>query len=188
MSIACVLIKWVNVADKDVTNPSKYLVLNKNYNPVSLPVVGLADDLEVFVKREPYPVPDEDSRLVLIQNNEMPVDELDLEHTNNRIWLKTYSVVPRSKDDLKISVDESKGFANLRLLPEQEQLEMLALYTALERKERKGGVLSDAENAYLQKGDAVAQKLWYNRTVATAKKTDIDNDLTPDLDNGWEVE
>lgn len=188
MSVKCVLIQWKDKADKDVTNPAKYTILNNNYIVENLPISGLQDDLEVFVKREPFAAPDEDSRLVIIQHIESPVDEMDSEHTNNRIWLKTYQVVPRAKDDLKVSVDESKSFANLRLLPETEQLELLALYTALERKERKGGNMSEQELAYLAKGDTVAQKLWYNRMVANAKKVDIDNDLTPDLDSGWEVE
>lgn len=187
MSIPCVLIQWLNAADKDVTDPAKYLILNNDYKPVQLPVQGLSPELEVFVKYTPFPRPIEDPRLVVIEEIEGPVDEMDETHTSNRKWVKTFNVKERTADDKKSSVDEAKSDANLGVFPPKKHLEYLTLYAVISRREARGLTITPAQQLILDKFEAKASRIWFNHINALAKKADIDSSQAIDLDSNWET-
>jgi hypothetical protein len=187
MAIPCVLIQWKNVADKDVTDSTKYIVLNKNYNPLSLPIQGLDPQLEVFVKNTPFARPVEDMRLVSIKEVESPVDEFDSVHTTTRKWVITYEVVERTNEDKKNSVDEVESDANFGVFPTKKQLKYLALYAVISRREARGLTISPVQQAILDKFEAKAQRIWINHIEGLNKKGAIDANQPLNLDENWET-
>ncbi len=62
--IDCVLIRW-NEPEKQT-----FVILNYNAKIESANVVGLDPDLEYLIKRTPYPIPDYDLRLAVLQTSQ----------------------------------------------------------------------------------------------------------------------
>lgn len=181
----CNLIQWYNVNDKDVTNPTKYRIVKRNQN-INPPVLGLDADLEYFVIRIPYAIPEYDPRLVILENIESPVDEFDVEFPTLRKWHISYNIVDRTIDDKKNSVDEVKELANLEVFPTKKHLEYLTLYAVISRRESLGLNISPAQQLILDRFEAKAQKIWLNYINSLAKKADLENNIGVDLDTNWE--
>lgn len=186
--IDCVLIQWNDPQNKIYDNPNNYTVINWEFQVESLPVVGLQDDLEVFVKRTPFSIPEYDERLVLLKISQSPVNEQDAEHTTNKMWLTTYEVDERTSQEKNVSVEEAELENNLKVFPIDKHLKYLLLYCALTRREALGLSISQEQQAILEKGDAIATKMWFNHIEAIAKKSDIANNIEIDLDSNWENE
>lgn len=186
--IDCIVIKWDNVNNKDYNDPSSYTVVNWHYIVENLPVQGLDLDLEVLVKRTPFNIPAYDSRLVLLSVNQQPVDEADDEHPTNKKWVTTYELLERSGDEKKVSVEEAELENNLGVFPTKKQLKYLLLYTAITRREALGLNISPEQQLILDKGDLLAEKVWFNHVEAISKKEAIDSGQEIDLDENWENE
>lgn len=182
----CTLIQWLNVADKDVNDPLKYRIIKQHQN-VNLPVSGLDLDLEYFVERQPFAVPEYDPRLVILKISNYPVDELDSEFTANRMWITSYEVVERTVDDKKLSVEESESDANVQVFPSKRHLKYLTLYAIISRREALGLNITPAQQEILDKVETKGARLWQNHTVAIDKKSVLDAGNPVDLDSDWEL-
>lgn len=182
----CNLIQWLNIEDKDLTDSSKYRILKRNQE-ITPPVQGLDADLEYFIVREPYEVPEYDPRLVDLNSIESPVDEFDEVETTLRKWIVSYSVADRTTDDKKDSVDEVKELSNIGVFPQKKHLEYLTLYAIISRRESLGLNISDEQQNILDRFEAKGQKIWLNYINGLAKKSDLDSNLPVDLDSNWEA-
>lgn len=182
----CNLIQWIDINDKDVTNPAKYRILKRNQN-ITPPVQGLDEDLEYFVIREPFEVPEYDPRLVILKITESPIDELDEIETTLRKWIVSYAIEDRTGDDKKKSVDEVKELSNLGVFPTKKHLEYLTLYAVISRREALGLSISSEQQNILDRFEDKGQKIWLNYINGLAKKSDLDNSLPVDLDSNWET-
>ena len=187
MAIPTVVIRWLDVNDKDVTNPAKYQIVNKNYNPSFLPVIGSEPDLEYFVKRTPFAQPNYDPRLVNLIISDYPVDEFDSEYPTNRKWVTTYALVDRSKEDIKTAVDEIESLSNNQLFPTHKQLKLLTLASFILDRRTQGLVLTAKELIILNIVRDKAIKIWQNYINGETKKEAIDADQPYNLDTDWEL-
>lgn len=184
--INCVVIQWNDIQDKVYSDPTKYSVVNWNYNIESPVVAGLEDDLEVLEKVIPYTMPVIDYRLYSLEVNNIAVDEVG-PNPPLKQFQTIYTILDRSIEEKKISIDEMESDSNYSTFPSIKQLKYLLLYIALTRREALGLSISAAQQAILDKGDAIALKVWQNHINALSLKEDLDNSIEIDLDEGWET-
>lgn len=188
MATICVGIKWHDINDKDITNPSKYTILNENWsvgNMTDIPNMGLAEDVEIFVKRNSNQYPSEDSRLVIITSAYGPTDKQDSEFPLYRVWERSYTVRQRSKEDKKSSVDACCANANSLAYPTEKRAQYDDIYSVALRKKTDGIELTAIELDIMNKKEIYANAMVSNIAVANAKKDAIDNDIPVDLDSDW---
>jgi hypothetical protein len=185
MAAICTLVQWNNVNDKDVTDSSKYTII-KQHQSINPPVVGLDEDLEYFIERTPYAIPEYDPRLVILNISNGPVDEYDTEYPILRKWETTYSITERTNTEKKISVEEVENISNNAVFPIIKQLKYLVLYAVISRREALGLSISSQQQNILDKVESKALRIWTNHITALSKKTDIDNSINIDLDIDWE--
>lgn len=186
MSFRTIVIRWFDPLNKDIEDPTAFEIVNFDYQVLSLPISGLAEDLEVFVFEEPFPQPPIDDRTHFLESHEGMYDEFSIEWPTNRLWKKTYQVVERSKDELKISVDDEKYNANNQLFPIQKQIEYLAMYAAgIKRLVQNQNIPVELQNIF-DKADAKIELIYQNHLLALQKKADVEAENPVDLDAGWE--
>lgn len=183
----CVAIQWHDVKDKDITNPSKYTILNDNWTITmsDIPLMGLADDVEVFVKRNTNSYPTEDPRLVLVVSTYAPMDKQDSEYPNYRIWDKQYTITERTADDKKASVDTACSNANAQVYSTEKRAQYDDVYSVALRKKTDGIELTGIEKDIMVKKELYANSMVANISIANAKKHAIDEGIPVDLDSDW---
>lgn len=179
--IPCVVVQWNN-------EHTQFSVVNYNYNAGFLPVIGLQENLEVLVKRTPFDVPDYDDRLKLLRMTYSISDDYDSQYPTNRKWLTNYVLIDRSTSEKIVSVNEAEQDANLKVFPTNQQLKYLLLYIALTRREAIGLTISPAQQLILNKGDALAVKIWMNHINALSKIDTLNQGGSVDLDTDWQNE
>lgn len=186
MSFRTVVIRWFDPLNKDIEDPTAFEIVNFNYQVTNLPIAGLSEDLEVFVYEEPFPQPPIDWRTHYLATHEGMYDEFSVEWPTNRLWKKTYEVLERSKEELKVSVDDEKYFANDQLFPIQKQMEYLAMYAAGIKRLVQNQTIPAALQDIFDKADAKIELIYQNHLLALQKKADIEAENPVDLDAGWE--
>lgn len=177
--IQCVVIEWNN----DSTN---FSVVNYNYTPASLPIVGLSPSLEVLVKRKPFVVPEYDSRLKILGiSNSISLD-YDSEYTTNRKWVEEYILIDRGVIEKLTSVDEAENFANYKVMPSKQHLKYLAFACAATWRKANGMTNTQRELNFMDKFMRKALKMYKNDILAEQKKDSLNAGNLVDLDYGWE--
>jgi hypothetical protein len=177
--IPCVGIQW----NEDNT---EFTVVNFNYNPLSLPIQGLSENMEVLVKREPYAIPEYDPRLKRLVTSYDISEEYDTEHPTSRMWVKTYSLLDRSTDEKIISVSEAENDANYQVFPTQDHFKYMVLAIAIIDRKASGMTISAAQQTLLNRVQNRATKIWQNHVISQQKAAAIEAAQEVDLDEGWE--
>lgn len=184
----CVGIQWKDVNDKDITNPSKYIVLNDSWEVAdmsAIPNMGLSEDVEIFVKRNSNTFPSEDSRLAKIVSTYAPTNKQDDEFPLHRIWDRVYSVSERTKEEKKASVDACLSNANAQVYPTERRAQYDDIYSVALRKKSDGIDLTEIEKDIMNKKELYANTMVDNIAICNAKKAAIDEGIPVDLDSDW---
>lgn len=179
-AIDCVLIQWHD-AEK-----TAYSVVNYNYNPTYLPVVGLDSDLEVLVKRTPYVRPEYDVRLKNLITSYSVSESFDSEYTQNRMWLEEFNLIDREVNDQITSVSESENYANYQVFPNEKQLKYLTVAMAATIRYARGLTITTAESDIMDKVIAKGLRIYQNHLLSEAKKDSLNVGAMVDLDYGWQ--
>lgn len=182
MAINCVLIEWLNPADKDVTDSSKWVIRNKDYKPDFLPVVGLEPQYEVFVKRTPFVLPPVDYRLFDLVISESPLDIMDEEHTSNRQWAVTYSIQDKDIEEKNTSVEEAMNLANEIMFPQSKRELIQLAYPVVKARELAGLTIGVKQQKIIDSYELFVQRAYENFVIAEQKKEDISNGIAIDVD------
>jgi len=177
--IPCVVIQWN-------AGHTAYTVVNYNYNPTSFPIVGIAPDLEVLVKRTPYAIPDYDPRLKYLGVFQTVSVDFDTQYPDQRKWLTTYTLIDRDFADKSISVDEAENDANYAVFPTHKQLKYLTIAAVIIDRKASGLTITAKQQQILNALQAKAAKIWNNHIVGEAKKAELIQGLDVDLDADWE--
>jgi hypothetical protein len=177
------LIRWNDVNDKVLNDPTKYQMVNEFVSTPSLS--DLSPDLEYFAQRIPYAKPESDYRLEVVDDSWVMTDDVETE-TGCRYYDVIYTAIPRTTEEKKESVDDLKNQANFGVFPFEKQLEYLAMYIAITRRELHNQNISPEMQNIVDKVDNKITKIWQNHITALGKKQAIDDGLAPLLDDGWE--
>ena len=177
------LIRWNDPQDKVLNDISKFEIVNENVTIPSL--IGLSPDLEYFAERIPYAYPESDERLEIVSETRVMTEDIE-PVTECRYYDLLYSAEDRTKDDKKSSVEDLMNQANSSVFPSKKQLLYLAMYTAIVDRKHSGQNITPAMQDVYDKVDAKITKMWQNYLLNLSKQDDIDNDLPPFLDLGWE--
>lgn len=177
--IDCIVIEWNN-------DSTSFTVVNWDYKPAFLPVVGLTPGLEVLVKRKPYELPEYDTRLKYLQATYMVSEDFDSEHQTNRKWLEIFGLADRTIEEQIISVNEAENFANYGVFPIDKHLKYIAITLAILDKKSRGLTISTKEQSILDKVNAKALRIWNNHILGEAKKDTLNIGGLINLDDGWE--
>lgn len=188
--IKCVIIDWKDNSDRDITIPSKFTVLNDNYEVDTIQALDevlptAAATVEAFIKRDTNGYPQEDSRLVIINSEYGPVNEQDSEFPNYRMWKRTYSVEPRTNDEIKVSIDDCCKIANAQVYPIERRVEYDDIYSVCVRRENLGNTLTQTEIDIMTAKENYALAMTQNFEIAKAKKQAVDAGIPFDLDSDW---
>lgn len=175
------LIKWHDVEDKVLNDPTKYTVLKENVTTPS--TVGLDPDLEYFIIDIPFVEPEYDPRLVTITEAHEMLDELD---NGFRKWQITYAITERSAEEKKISVEEAEVEQNFKIITTSKQLKYLALYAVITNRRVQGLTITQAMLDLEAIVEAKALKIWQNHITSLAKQAAIDLGDPFDIDSDWE--
>lgn len=178
-SIPCLVIEW---------NPERteYTIVNYNANVTAFPISGIAPNLEVLIKRTPYPIPDYDSRLKYLVVHTNISEDFDIEYPTQRMWVTTYSLLDRPLLDIFNSVEEAENDANYQVMPTQKQLKYMVIAIALIDKKASGLTLTPLQQNMLDRLQAKAVRIWINHVTSLGKKAELEANGTVDLDSDWE--
>ena len=177
--IPCIVIQW------DETR-TEYTVVNFNYKPATLPIIGLDPDLEVLVKRTPYDIPEYDPRLKVLVTTQGASDEFDTQYPTTKKWLTTYTLLDRATPDKLNSVLEAENDANYKVFPNNKQLKYIVLSLAIIDRKASGLTISPKQQIILDKLQAKANMIWTNHIAGETKATAVTAGQLVDLDAGWE--
>ena len=183
MASRYMLIRWNDVNDKVLNDTSKFVIINDNVINPSL--IGLSPDLEYFAERIPFAYPKLDIRLAYPQETITMTEDVE-SSTLCRYYDKTWEVIERSLFEKHASIDNEKNNANFGVFPLEKQLEYLAMYAAIIRRELKNQNVTTEMAALANKVEAKVTKIWANHIEALDKKLAADNAQQINLDEGWE--
>lgn len=178
------LIKWNDINDKVLNDPSKFIIIHEKVTSPSL--VGLDPDLEYFAERIPYERPVTDLRLAYIQEVLTMTEDIETS-TNCRFYDITFNVIERTIFEKKASVDDMKNQANFQVFPSSKHLEYLAMYAAIIRRQLNNQNITPEMNSLVAKVEAKITKIWANHIEALDKKAAINASAQINLDEGWET-
>jgi hypothetical protein len=156
-----------------------------------LPVEGIDPDYEWLVKNIPYPEPDYDSRIFLLQTN-LP----DLEHLLEfgqhpsypglREYRITYNPIKRPNAEIVMAIENAEKDANASIWSESVHKDETLFMINSVRKEASNIALTDEEQAHLNKLSSINVKLAKNLDTRNIKVLQVTNGQEPNIDEGWE--
>jgi len=177
------LVRWNDINDKVLNDPTKFDIINDNVINPSL--IDLAIDLEYFAERIPFSYPELDERLAYTQEVITMTEDVEVS-TVVRYYDKTWNVIDRSLLEKFSSIDNEKNIANFNVFPLEKQLEYLAMYSAIIRRELKNQNVTNEMTALADKVEAKVSKIWANHITALDKKTAAQNEQPINLDEDWD--
>lgn len=177
------LIRWNDVNDKVLNDTTKFVIVNDNVITPSL--VNLDPDLEYFAERIPYSYPELDIRLAYPQETITMTEDIET-ITGCRYYNKTWQVIERSILEKHASIDNEKNIANFGVFPLEKQLEYLAMYAAIIRRELHNQNVTTEMTNLVNKVEAKVTNIWLNHIEALDKKAAADLGQQINLDEGWE--
>lgn len=181
-----VIVEWDDtVTVRDVSSLDIYRVVNYDHRVYSLPVLGLAPNLEAFVYKEFSNMPDVDYRLYNVLVQEGCIDSLDSEWNSNRIYARQYSIVARDSTELFESVEQEENLANFGVFPYQRQFKYMLMYMAYLERKVDGLSIPNALQVVADRVNAKQNLIWQNYLNAQSKKDAIRNEENFDIDLGW---
>lgn len=181
------LIKWKDVNDKVLNDPSKYEVINGKEDVTNPSLIGLQPDLEYFAKRVPFQMPSIDIRLSNMTEARVMTEDIEVS-SNCRYYDLIYQLTQRSNDEKKVSVAEIEEVSNLRVFPTKKQLKYTMLYNIIARRESRGLNISPEQQLILDKYEAKGLRVWQNHIEGISKGIAIDTGTPFDIDANWEIE
>ena len=179
MSLPCVLIK------KSTGEILKHAMYPR---PDMQPVIGLDSDLEWLIKYEPSPVPVYDTRIFKLNKIESITTTPHPVYTWLNQYQITYSTTKLPTSDIEVNIIQAEVQANETLLPNTQQLKLIALSVGILFKNLNNNLLTTKEQAIKDKMISVATRIWNNDTELKAKLTELSTGLEPNIDAGWEKE
>lgn len=183
----CVVIKWLDVNDKNYLDKSKYVVVNYNY-VATLPIIGAMEEgFEILIRKDLNPFVGVDSRLYISTPFEGATEENDTTYPAYKQYVFSYTVTPTDNSVKITCVDEAESNALNKVFPIEKQMKRIAISLALLKKVVQGGTLTATQSTYLNKIDDYALSLWQNHTISQAKKAAIVANVAVDLDSDWET-
>lgn len=148
-------------------------------------------DLEWLVIYTPYQEPDYDSRIYILVTNNPDLNFLDsfLSHPNYpgvKAYQITYSTEKRAKIDIIISIDNREKEANNLIWSESIHKDKMLLMLNASAKAATGALLNNEEQLLLDDMAAIAVKISKNRDNRNLLVAQINANLVPNIDSGWE--
>jgi hypothetical protein len=178
------LIKWNDINDKVLNDPSKFVIIHELVTSPSLQ--GLDPDLEYFAERIPYEYPVIDIRLAYVRDNITMTNDIETS-TGCRYYDRIYQVIERPLAEKLNSIDDVKNQANFGVFPYTKHLEYLAMYAAIIRRELKNQALTPAMINLRDKVEAKITRIWKNHITANTKKEAATAGNPIELDTDWQT-
>jgi hypothetical protein len=183
----CIIIKWVDVANKDYNDRNAYNVTNWNYQTPTLPVNGLASDMEALIAKYVIPNQPVDPRYFTITPSNFATNVPDPDYPNHKQYVFTETPVPTTNEVKAVCIDEAEANAFALIIQQNKIIRNLTIWMGLMKKKLEGGTLTTAQQTAYSKIDAYALKAWQNYTINKAKKTAIDQGIEVDIDADWDT-
>lgn len=185
-SFRTVVVEWDDtVTVRDVSNLDIYRIVNNNYQVTSLPVLGLAPELEIFVYRELSGMPPVDYRLYNVLVSEGCIDSLDTEWSTNRIYARAYDIIAKDTTELYESVEQEENLANNEVFISQKQLKFMVMYMGILDRKIDGLSIPVRLQELKPKMDARIELIYQNYVNSLNLKEAIRNEESYDIDLGW---
>jgi hypothetical protein len=155
------------------------------------PVQGLDPDYEWLIKHIPYPEPDYDSRIYIMETQLPDLNFLNdfqehPDYSGIREYRITYNPVKRPNADIIISIENAEKQANASIWSEAAHKDETLFMINSVRKEATGATLNTEEQSHVDKLSGINVKLAKNRDTATIMINQVNNGQEPNIDEGWE--
>jgi len=156
-----------------------------------LPVQGMDPDYEWLVKNIPYPEPDYDSRIFIMQTNLPDLNFLNefQEHPaypGLREYRITYNPIKRPNDEIVIAIENAEKEANTSIWSEAAHKDETLFMINSVRKEAQSISLTEEEQTHIDKLSSINVKLAKNLDTKNIKIEQVNNGQEPNIDEGWE--
>lgn len=184
MSVSSVLVKK---STKSILKYAPYPRLEI----IPFPEGDLDPDLEWLIIHTPYPEPDHDPRIYMMVTNEPDLNFLDSfqehpDYSGIKAYQITYFPEKRSNEDIIISIDNAEKEANNLIWSEGEHKDKQVLMMQASLKAATGSILNNYEQSLVDEMNEVVVKLNKNRANKELLISQINLNLVPNIDSGWE--
>ena len=150
------------------------------------PVQGLDPDLEWKLKFTPFPSPDYDSRIFILEQIEALTEEAHPEYPELKTYKKTFNTIKRPDVDIIRSIENAEESANRQLLTYRTTEKMLLTSAGVLARINSGVQPNAKEQEMLDNLMAFDVKVWKNDEEKKRKIAQVLEGLEPDIDSGWE--
>ncbi len=146
------------------------------------PIEGLEQDLEwLIVVEDDKPVYDPEKEQLTRNTERTITPHATFTHLNvYRIW---WTASRKSDDLIKERLEQKEEQANVNLT--NRQIKLSFLYNAVLHRKIQGLNITAKQQAILDKGDALAVKIWQNETTLQNKIQELTDTGDTDLKVGW---
>lgn len=180
------------VASVLVKKSTKSIIKYADYPSAEIvPILDIDPDYEWLIKNIPFPEPDYDSRVFIMQTN-LP----DLEFLNDfqehplyagiREYRITYTPNKRPNDEIIMAIENAEKEANDSVWSEAVHKNEMARMLNSVHKQGQNITLSVDEQGYINKLAAINMKLAKNLDTKNIKLLQVVNGQEPNIDEGWE--
>lgn len=148
-------------------------------------------DLEWLIIHTPYSEPDYDSRIYIMVTNEPDLNFLSSfpnhpDYPGIKAYQITYSPEKRSKEEIIISIDNAEKEANGLVWSESVHKDKMLLMLNASAKAATGALLNNEEQLLIDEMNAIAVKLSKNKDNRNILVGQVNLNLVPNIDSGWE--
>ncbi len=169
---------------------STHEIINYNYmvSDEYLPPSGLDPDLKVYPYYYPYPEPEFDARLFVLQIDQNIVEEPHPVYPQVNRYEVTYKEVKRDPEEMKIEVQNAMTSANQSIYNGYNMGEVVIKTAYVLDKKINSEVLAAWETEILSLNKEIAAKIQNNLDICKQKIADIDLGKPVNIDEGWITE
>jgi len=150
------------------------------------PVIGLEPDLEWFLKYEPFPSPEYDSRIWILAITEDVTTEKHPDYPTINTYKRTYAENKRPDADINLAIENAEEAANTTLTDYRNNEKLFMLAQGIQVRRSRGTQPNAAELAIEDQILAFDVNIWKNDATKKSKKDQVANGQEPDIDAGWE--
>jgi len=150
------------------------------------PIQGLDPDLEWKLKFTPFPSPDYDSRIFILEQIEAITEEAHPEYPELKTYKKTFKTNKRPDTDINRAIENAEEAANRDLVSYRTDDKLFMLSIGILARINAGIQPNAKEQAILDQVMAFDVKVWKNDEEKKRKIAQVLEGLEPDIDAGWE--
>lgn len=149
-------------------------------------IEGIDPDLKLLLVHEPYPVPNYDSRMFVLNTTETISETPHPNYPHLHCYMVTHTTTKRPIAEIEVHVKAAQRLADEAIFKSQEQMSSSIRMLSIMDKQNQGLPINSEEQAILEALRQMRVKIDKNLDNYTSLMALIEAGIEPNIDGGWE--